>query len=118
MLRLLLDENFNNHVLRVMLKRQPDVDVLRVQDIEALAGQADPVVLEWAAQAGRVLLTHDIRTMNYHAYERVKAGLPMAGVIQVDRWASVSVVVEQLLFYVEAAEAEEFEGIIKYLPES
>jgi hypothetical protein len=43
------------------------------------------MVLEWAAQEGRVLLTHDVATITHHAYERVRAGKPMPGVFEVDR---------------------------------
>ena len=44
-LRLLLDEDFNNDILRGLLRRTPDIDIVRVQDIEEIAGAADPVVL-------------------------------------------------------------------------
>lgn len=46
---------------------------MRVQDA-GLSGSDDPTVLEWAAQEGRVLLTHDVATITHHAYERVRAG--------------------------------------------
>ena len=37
MLRLLADENFNGEVVRGLLLRQPDADIVRVQDV-GLAG--------------------------------------------------------------------------------
>jgi predicted nuclease of predicted toxin-antitoxin system len=40
------------------MRRQPDIDIIRVQDV-GLSGEDDPIVLEWAAQEGRILLTHD-----------------------------------------------------------
>jgi len=46
MLRFLADENFNNRIVRGLLLREPDLDVLRVQDAE-LSGAVDPDVLEW-----------------------------------------------------------------------
>ena len=48
-----------------------------------LLGKSDPMVLEWAAREMRVLLTHDVRTMRYHAYARLAAGLSMPGVFVV-----------------------------------
>ena len=78
MLRFVADENFNNDVVRGMLRRAPDLDIVRVQDVE-LSGADDPTVLEWAAQAGRILLTHDVKTITQYAYERIRAGLPMPG---------------------------------------
>jgi predicted nuclease of predicted toxin-antitoxin system len=59
MLRLLADENFNGDVVRALLLRQPDLDVVRVQDV-GLAGTADPDILAWAAVNDRIILTHDL----------------------------------------------------------
>jgi hypothetical protein len=38
-------------------------------------------VLAWAAREGRVLLTHDFDTLIADAWARVRAGLPMPGVV-------------------------------------
>jgi hypothetical protein len=57
MLLLAADENFNGNIVRGLLRRQPALDIVRIQDVE-LSGAEDPVVLAWAAQEGRVLLTH------------------------------------------------------------
>ncbi len=62
MLRFAADENFNNNIIRGLLRRQPELDIIRVQDV-GLRGADDPTVLEWAAQEGRVLLTHDVATI-------------------------------------------------------
>jgi predicted nuclease of predicted toxin-antitoxin system len=78
--QLLLDEDFNNDILRGLLRRNPDIDVVRVQDVPAIAGAADPVILAWAAQAGRVLFTHDVNTMTAYATERIENGQPMSGI--------------------------------------
>lgn len=51
-LRFLADENFNNDILRGVLRRTPDVDILRVQDV-GLSGRPDPEILAWAAQEQR-----------------------------------------------------------------
>lgn len=61
MLRLLADENFNGDIIRGLLLRQPDLDLVRVQDVD-LAGAEDPDVLAWAAENNRILLTHDRAT--------------------------------------------------------
>lgn len=52
MLLLAADENFNNDIIRGLLRRKPDLDIVRVQDV-GLSGADDPTVLEWAAQEGR-----------------------------------------------------------------
>ncbi len=49
--RLLADENFHGDVLRGLLRVEPKLDILRVQDSEYYQA-ADPVVLECAAKEG------------------------------------------------------------------
>jgi predicted nuclease of predicted toxin-antitoxin system len=77
MLRLATDEDFNNRIVRGLLRRQPDLDILRVQDA-GLAGKSDEDVLAWAASEGRILITHDVTTMIQTAYDRISAGLPQS----------------------------------------
>ena len=66
-MRLLADENFNGDIVRGLLLRQPDLDIVRVQDV-GLAGADDPDILAWAAENNRIVLTHDRATMSDHAY--------------------------------------------------
>ena len=55
MLRLLADENFNGDIVRALLLRQPDLNIVRVQDV-GLAGAVDPDILAWAATNDRIAL--------------------------------------------------------------
>jgi predicted nuclease of predicted toxin-antitoxin system len=79
MLRLLADENFNGDIVRALLLRQPDLDIVRVQDI-GLAGVGDPDILAWAATNDRIILTHDRATLPDCAFERLASGESMPGV--------------------------------------
>ena len=115
MLLLAADENFNNDIVRGLLRRRPDLDLVRVQDTE-LAGTDDAMVLEWAAQEKRVLLTHDVATMTHHAHERVLAGKPMPGIFEVSRDISVGRVIEDVLLLAEYSLDGEWEGQVRYLP--
>src|SRR2546428_452522 len=99
---LLADENFNNDVVRGVRRRNPAVDLVRAQDV-GLSGVDDPGVLEWAAQAGRVVLTHDVRTMTRYACDRVGEGRPMPGVFEVSREVPLGVVIEDILLLVECS---------------
>ena len=74
-MRFLTDENFNGAILRGLMRRLPTLDVIRVQDV-GLRNTDDPIILEWAANEGRILLTHDVATITMYAYERVNQGLP------------------------------------------
>ncbi|GEM_PF-1452527 len=84
MLPMLADENFNNDIIRGVRRRLAAVDIVRVQDV-GLAGADDPTVLKWAAENDRIVLTHDVSTMTRFAYDRVREGKPMPGVIEVSR---------------------------------
>lgn len=115
-LRLLLDEDFNNDILRGLLRRKSDIDIMRVQDIDEIAGAADPMVLEWAAQEGRVLFTHDVNTMTAYAIERIETGQPMPGIFAVGQDMPIGPVIEDMLTLSECSEPGEWEGLILYLP--
>lgn len=45
MARFLADENFNNQIVRGVLRQSPDVDIVRAQDV-GLSGVDDPTLLE------------------------------------------------------------------------
>lgn len=96
MFKLTVDEDLDNDLLRGLRRENPNLDILRVQDA-GLAGADDPVVLEWAAQEGRVLLTHDAHTMTRHAYERIEAGLWTPGIFVVSRTSAMGRVIEDIL---------------------
>ncbi len=115
MLLLVSDENFNNDIVRGLLRRKPDLDIIRAQDA-GLRGADDPAVLEWAAQEGRVVLTHDAATMAHFAFERVRANQPMPGVIEVADDLPIGAVIEDVLFLSEYSEQREWEGQVIYLP--
>jgi hypothetical protein len=93
MLGFAADENFNNDILRGVLRRNPGVDIVRVQD-GGLSAADDPTVLEWAAQTGRVVLTHDVESMTGYAYDRVRDGKPMPGVFEVGRHVPIGTAID------------------------
>jgi predicted nuclease of predicted toxin-antitoxin system len=58
MLRLLIDENLDQRILRGLQLRVPGLMYAVVQET-GLAEASDPALLEWAAQNQYVLVTHD-----------------------------------------------------------
>jgi hypothetical protein len=81
-----------------------------------LSGADDAAVLEWAANHGRVLVTHDVSTLTRDAYERLAAGKPMPGVFEVSTDVGIGRAVEDLILLVECSLDREWEGQIRYLP--
>jgi len=114
-LKFLADENFHGAILQGLLHRNPQIDVVRAQDI-GLTGADDPALLARAAAEGRILLTHDVATVTAFAYDRVRAGLPMPGVFEVNLDASMSRLLDDLLILAECSLEGEWEGQVRYLP--
>lgn len=112
-LRFLADENFDGRVNAALVVR--GVDVVRAQDV-GLSGADDPSLLSWAAVEGRVVLTHDRKTMPDFAFDRVAAGEAMPGVIVVSTTGSIQVVVDTLLLFDGASLPGEYEGQIVNIP--
>jgi len=115
-LKFLADENFDNDILRALRLRRSDIDVLRVQDIDDIYGADDPIVLEWAAQQTRILLTHDVQTMTKYAYNRVREQKYMPGVFEVKRGISINVIVDDLVLIIDYGELSEWENKVTYIP--
>lgn len=80
------DENFNNNIVRALLRYDSNMDIVRVQDM-GLSATDDRHILEWATQQQRILLTHDVNTIPRYAGEQVEQGLPMTGVFAIKRTA-------------------------------
>jgi hypothetical protein len=111
---LLADESFNNKIVQGLLKQQPNLDLVHVQDV-GLTGRPDPEVLEWAAQENRVVLTHDKNTMTKYAYARLRAGQPLPGLLVVPWSMPIGVVIENILIMLGASLADEWEGQVRYV---
>jgi predicted nuclease of predicted toxin-antitoxin system len=114
-LAFLADENFHRAIVRGLLLRQPDLDILRVQEV-GLMGADDATVLAWAAHEGRLLLTHDQATVPDFAWERVAAGLPMPGVVRVPDTMSFAEAIEAILLVAAGSQEDEWKNRVLHLP--
>ncbi|MBN1424019.1 DUF5615 family PIN-like protein [Candidatus Fermentibacteria bacterium] len=115
MLSLAVDENLNNDIVRGLLRREPGLDIVRIQDV-GLSGASDEAVLEWAAKHGRVLLTHDVTTMTAEAYARVRSGRRMPGIIEVGHSVPPRAAIDDILLIARCSVEGEWEGQVRYLP--
>ncbi len=116
MLSLLIDENLNHRILRGLVRSVPALDFKFVNDVTGELGTEDEVVLKFAAELGLVVVTHDLRTFPKHAYERVRAGLEMAGVIAVPNNLAIGRAIEDLAVLAECAKPSELISMVLYLP--
>lgn len=115
MLRLATDEDFNERIVRGVLRRLTEVDLQRIQEV-GLSGAADQEVLDYAAREGRLLLTHDAKTMPRHAYERVASGLALPGVVVCRQDVPIRQAIDDIVLLVECSKEGEWEGQVIYLP--
>jgi predicted nuclease of predicted toxin-antitoxin system len=115
MLRLLADENVNDDVVTGVLRRAPHLDFARALEV-GLGKTDDRKILEWAAAAGRVIVTADVNTMVGFAIEQARGGLPMAGVLCLVEGVTVAEAIENILIAAECSTPEEARDQIVYLP--
>lgn len=115
MLKLLADEGFNQQIVRGVRQKQPDLDLVRVQEV-GLTGKPDPEILEWAAKENRLLLTHDVTTMTHYAYERARQSLPMPGVFEISQDLPIGRAIEEILLFAIGSFEGEWEWQVRYLP--
>ncbi|MCM0590049.1 MAG: DUF5615 family PIN-like protein [Gloeotrichia echinulata CP02] len=114
-MRFLTDENFNGSILRGLIRRLPELDIVRVQDV-GLIHADDSTILEWAANEERILLTHDVATITLYAYERINKGLSIPGVVEVIATAPIGQVIDDLYLFVSCSNPGEYEGQILFIP--
>lgn len=110
----LADANFDQVILSAATRREPAFDY-QTAHAAGLAGVADPDVLALAAQASRVLVTHDVRTMPQH-FASFIAEQRSSGVLLVPQSLPRRDVVEDLLLLWVAMDAEEWINRIMSLP--
>jgi predicted nuclease of predicted toxin-antitoxin system len=114
-IKLLTDENFDGDIVRGLLRRMPNLDVVRVQDV-GLAETPDPNILAWAAAEQRILLTHDRDTVPGFAYDRVRGGEPMPGVFLVSDQMPKGQAIDQLLLAIECLSPEDCKDQVHHFP--
>ena len=115
MIAFLVDQNFNEHIVDGLTRRDSALGFAHVRDVGS-AEAPDPVVLQWAAENGMVLLTHDRKTIPPFAYDRVAAGLPMPGVFLVSADMPVGRTIDELLVAAHCLEPSECKDIATYFP--
>jgi predicted nuclease of predicted toxin-antitoxin system len=116
-MRFAADENFDGRILKGLLERLPELDIVRVQDTDIYQAP-DPKLLDWLASEGRILLTHDLRTMPDFVYKRLNVGKPVPGVIEVHVHTPIGAAIDELELMIGAGKPEDFENLICYIPNS
>ena len=115
MIAFVVDQNFNERIADGMTRREASLQFTHVRDVD-LATAADPVILQWAAERGLVLLTHDRKPIPAFARGRIEAGLPVAGVFAVNDAMPIGQAIDELLIAAHCLTPEETKNVIRYFP--
>ena len=114
-IRFVADHDLNRNIVDGVMRREPSVEFARIGDT-GLWRRNDPDLVEWAADRGYVIVSHDVNTVPGQVYERIGLGEPVAGVLMVRPGDSVAAVIESLLLIWSGSEAEEWSGKVAFLP--
>ena len=113
--RFLADNDLDEHIRQGLLRREPVIDFPSVREF-SLADSPDPDILEFGAEHGLIIVSHDVNTMPAHAQLRVDSGRTMAGLVMVHQRSATRTVIDDLLLIWSASDQEEWRGEIVFLP--
>ncbi len=115
MLLLASDEDVHEDIIRGLRRREPTLDIVRVVDV-ALGHTPDPLILEWAAGEGRILITGDLNSMVGFAWNRVQSGLPTPGVLALKENVGIGRVIDDIHLVALCYTADEMKDQVLYIP--
>jgi len=113
-IRFQADADVNEDIVLGLLRLEPMIDFQTANEAQ-LRGVPDNLVLARAAMEGRILVTHDRRTMPRHFAEFISRQ-HSPGVLIVGQNVSVRTAIEELLLIWSTSESEEWTDRIVDLP--
>jgi predicted nuclease of predicted toxin-antitoxin system len=113
-LRFQADADLNQIIVLATIRREPGIDFQTATEA-GLKGRQDPEVLALAAAAGRILVTHDVRTMPGHFAEFIQRETS-PGVLLIPQKLPIVTAVEEILLLWSTTEPSEWINRIVWLP--
>jgi hypothetical protein len=108
------DADFNQMIVTGVLYQNPDLD-FQTATTAKLQGLTDLEVLTLSAEQGRILVTHDRKTMPLHFAEFI-VNQQSSGVIIVSKKVAIEVVIAELILIWSVSKAEEWVNRIAKIP--
>jgi predicted nuclease of predicted toxin-antitoxin system len=115
MVRYLADASLHHAIVAGCARREPAIDFLSAHAAK-LRAIDDPDVLAIAAEQGRILVTHDFRTMPKHFAEFLAATGSSPGVFLVKQRTRLAEVIDELVLVWTASEPEDWSNRIVEIP--
>ena len=113
--RFLADHDLNEHIVHGALRREPAIEFIRARDV-GLQEHSDAEVLAYAVTHQLIVVSHDVNTMTAEAYVRIRAGVPVAGLLLVKQSDPVGMVIDDLILIWSTSEAKEWQNTVSFLP--
>ena len=114
-LKLIADADLNEGLIRGLLRIETRIDFLTASD-GGTRGLRDRQVLELAAAAGRVVVSHDRKTMIGEFHQFLRDGHSSPGLISVEQELDEGDAIEDLLLICAATSTEELRDQIMWVP--
>lgn len=114
MIAFLADEDLNGKIIDWLRELQTPVNLVTAKEAGLMA-HPDSKILEFAAEEGCVVVSSDENTMIAEAYERVRCGLPMPGVIIVPQGYSIGDAIEDLALIGFCGEPSDLTDQVRYI---
>ncbi|MBX3288632.1 MAG: DUF5615 family PIN-like protein [Acidobacteria bacterium] len=114
-IKFLTDEDVRQAIVDGVRKRLPKLDVVTVREA-GLSSYRDQLVLEFAAEENRILISQDVTTMKEHASFRLRAGKPMPGLFLVPDTVPIGKAIDEIVMVAECTTPNEWNNHIEFLP--
>jgi hypothetical protein len=115
--RFLLDENLSPRLKVAILRLNPDIDVLRVNDPGTPPnGTPDPQLLDYLESSQRILITANRASMPAHLAAYWAADRHIPGLFWVRPRTPIGRLAQEIFLLWEASEAEEWIDRVDWIP--
>lgn len=113
-LRFQADADLNEDIVKGVLRREPEVD-FRTATAAGMRGLSDLEVLVMAAEEGRILVSHDRKTMP-RTFAQFIQGKTSPGLFLISQKTDLLIAIESLLLAWSASDSEEWVNRIVVVP--
>ncbi len=107
--RFLADHDLNEHIIRGVLRREPVIEFVRARDL-GLDALPDNEILEHAAIAGLLVVSHDANTMPATVHTRLSTGGSIPGLFMVRQSSPIGPIIESLVLIWRAQRTRGVDG--------
>ena len=114
-IRFQADNDLKFGIVKAVRRSEPAIDFASAQEA-GLQGVSDPDLLDRAANEGRVLVSHDRRTMLDYFRAHLAAGKTSPGVLVVSQGAPIGLVAESIVYVWSLSGPLELCNQAHYLP--